>query len=401
MKKILIVSQYYKPEPFLINEVIETLNEKGYELTVLTGLPNYPEGEIYKGYEPGVTYENGVEVVRVNARPRKNGKLNLFLNYFSFALKGSIKALKLKGKYDVVYVYQLSPVFMAIPALIYKLKYKRKILLYCLDLWPQSLIAGGVKNKSLIYNFFLVICKLIYKNVDKIQISSSLFEKYFKEELKIIKKLSYSPQYANDLFLNNDIYNEVNINHEKINIMFAGNLGEVQSIETIIKAVHIANNSRLHFHIVGDGSNKENLLKLVSELNIEDKITFHGRKPIEMMPTYYSNADGLIVSLKKDDIISYTLPGKVQTYMASRKPIIGSIDGEAAEVIEKSKCGLVSPAEDVQKLSESLNEFCSMNSEERKKLGDNGYNYYKQNFTKKIFMDNLIKDMEEISKWNY
>ncbi|PNZ34106.1 glycosyltransferase, partial [Mammaliicoccus vitulinus] len=131
---------------------------------------------------------------------------------------------------------------------------------------------------------------------------------------------------------------------------------------------------------------------------IEDKITFHGRKPIEMMPIYYSNADGLIVSLKKDDIISYTLPGKVQTYMASRKPIIGSIDGEAAEVIEKSKCGLVSPAEDVQKLSESLNEFCSMNSEERKKLGDNGYNYYKQNFTKKIFMDNLIKDMEEISK---
>ncbi|PNZ34900.1 glycosyltransferase WbuB, partial [Mammaliicoccus vitulinus] len=115
MKKILIVSQYYKPEPFLINEVIETLNEEGYELTVLTGLPNYPEGEIYKGYEPGITYENGIEVIRVNARPRKKGKLNLFLNYFSFALKGSIKALKLKGNYDAVYVYQLSPVFMAIP----------------------------------------------------------------------------------------------------------------------------------------------------------------------------------------------------------------------------------------------------------------------------------------------
>lgn len=398
MEKILIISQYYKPEPFLINEVIENLNEKGYELTILTGLPNYPEGEIYKGYKPGTTNENGVEVIRVNARPRKKGKLNLFLNYFSFALKGSIKSLKLKGNYDVVYVYQLSPVFMAIPALIYKFKYKKKVLLYCLDLWPQSLVAGGIKNKSLIYKIFLVVSKIIYKNVDKIQISSSLFEKYFKEELKINKTLSYSPQYANDLFLNNSIDSYMDINQDKINIMFAGNIGEMQSIETIIKAIQVADNSKLHFHIIGDGSNKEKLMNLVFELNIEDQITFHGRKPVESMPMYYSNADGLIVSLKKDDIISYTLPGKVQTYMASGKPIIGSIDGEAAEVIEKSKCGLVSPAEDIQKLADNLNKFCSMNSEIRKQLGNNGFEYYKVNFTKEIFINNLIKDMEEISK---
>src|SRR5699024_2953525 len=247
MEKILISSQYYKPEPFLINEVIENLNEKGYELTILTGLPNYPEGEIYKGYKHGTTNENGLEVIRVNARPRKKGKLNLFLNYFSFALKGSIKSLKLKGDYDVVYVYQLSPVFMAIPALIYKFKYKKKVLLYCLDLWPQSLVAGGIKNKSLIYKIFLVVSKIIYKNVDKIQISSSLFEKYFKEELKINKTLSYSPQYANDLFLNNSIDSYMDINQDKINIMFAGNIGEMQSIETIIKAIQVADNSKLHF----------------------------------------------------------------------------------------------------------------------------------------------------------
>lgn len=397
-KKILIVTQYYYPEPFLVNEIIENLNERGYKLTVLTGLPNYPEGEIYKGYESGTSNENGIEIIRVNTRPRKKGKLNLFLNYFSFALKGAIKSMKLKDNYDVIYVYQLSPVFIAIPALIYKLKYKKKVLLYCLDLWPQSLIAGGIKKKSLIYNIFLLISKLIYINVDRIQISSSSFENYFREELKINKKLNYSPQYANDIFLDSHIGNEVNFNKDKVNVLFAGNLGEMQSIETIIKAVNISDNSKLHFHIIGDGSNKDNLIKLVSELNVKDRITFHGRKPVELMPKYYENADGLIVSLKNDDIISYTLPGKVQTYMASGKMIMGSINGEAAEIIEESKCGLVSPAEDVQMLSDNLNKFCRMNIEDRKQFGHNGFEYYKANFTKEMFMKNLITNMEEMSK---
>lgn len=397
MKKILIISQYYKPEPFLINEIIDSLNIKGNEITVLTGLPNYPEGEIYEGYFPGTTYENGIKIIRVNARPRKKGKINLFLNYFSFTFRSSLKVLSLKKDFDLVYVYQLSPVFMGIPALIYKLKNKKKVLLYCLDLWPQSLVAGGIKTNSIVYKVFLLISKFIYNKVDEIQISSKLFEKYFKEELKIHKQMRYRPQYANDIFLNTNSKTEININKHNINLMFAGNLGEMQSIDTIIKAIQILDIPNLHLHIVGDGSNKKNLEELVTYLNINDKVTFHGRKPVELMPKFYANADALIVSLKDDDVISYTLPGKVQTYMASRKPIIGSINGEAANIIKTSKCGFVSPAEDVQLLSENIKAFSELNTAKRDALGENGYVYYINNFTKETFMNSLIKDMGELS----
>ncbi|MDW4260926.1 glycosyltransferase family 4 protein [Staphylococcus saprophyticus] len=398
MKNILIISQYYNPEPFLINEVVESLKEKGYKLTVLTGVPNYPEGEIYKGYKAGITEFHNKEIIRVNARPRKKGKINLFLNYISFAFKGSIEVMKMKDKYDVLYVYQLSPVLMAIPAILYKLRFKKKIVLYCLDLWPQSLVSGGIKNSSAIYKMFLIISKYIYKKIDIIQISSSLFEKYFREELNIKKKLNYVPQYANDLFLFPEKKINIKIGSENVNLMFAGNLGEMQSIETVIKAINLMTYKKVKLHILGEGSNKESLIQFVNELNLGDRVLFYGRKPMESMPSYYQKADALIVSLKKDEIISYTLPGKVQSYMASGKPLIGSIDGEASNIINEANCGLVSQAEDSKSLAENFDKFCYMEQKEKERLGENGKNFYKENFTKEIFMNSLIKDLKGASK---
>lgn len=398
MKDILVVSQYYNPEPFLINEVVESLKERGYKLTVLTGMPNYPEGKVYKGYKSGTTIEQNSKIIRVNARPRKKGKINLFLNYISFAFKGSIEVMKMRNNYDVVYVYQLSPVFMAIPAILYKLRFKKKIVLYCLDLWPQSLISGGVKHNSIIYRLFLIITKFIYNKIDRIQISSSLFEKYFKDELNIKKKLNYIPQYANDIFLKVSDYKEIEIDENCFNLMFAGNLGEMQSVETLIRAMEIVNFENIKMHILGDGSNKEKLIQLVKELDLVEKVIFHGRKPIKMMPSYYKKADALIVSLKKDEIISYTLPGKVQSYLASEKPIIASIDGETARVVNDAKCGLVSQAEDVKALAKNFDLFANMEEKTRKQLGENGQRYYKENFTRKIFIDSLVEDLEGVVK---
>lgn len=367
-------------------------------MTILTGMPNYPEGEIYKGYKSGVSIRGNTKIIRVNARPRKKGKINLFLNYISFAFKGSIEVLKMKNVYDVVYVYQLSPVIMAIPAIVYKLMYKKKIVLYCLDLWPQSLISGGIKRNSIIYKIFLIISKYIYKKADIIQISSVLFEKYFKEELNIKKQLNYIPQYANDIFINTRNYESIKKDNDKINFMFAGNLGEMQSIETIIKAIKITRCKNVVLHILGDGSNKDKLIQLVNKLDLNEKVIFHGRKPIDSMPSYYQKADALIVSLKSDEVISYTLPGKVQTYMASGKPLIATINGETANIINEANCGLVSKAEDITKLAENFDRFCQMEEKDREKLGENGIKFYKEHFTKEIFMDSLIKDLEGVPK---
>ncbi|MDW4099699.1 glycosyltransferase family 4 protein [Staphylococcus saprophyticus] len=400
MKNILVVSQYYNPEPFLINEIVDELNEKNYKLTILTGMPNYPEGKKYNGYMPGIVKSNNKKIIRVNERPRKKGKINLFLNYASFAFRGSIKVLKMKNEFDVIYVYQLSPVFMVIPALIYKWKFKKKILLYCLDLWPQSLVSGGIKTNSIIYKIFLSISRIIYNNVDKIQISSNLFEKYFNEELLINKKLKYVPQYANDLFVhqNNNHSVDFEFNNRDTNLLFAGNLGEMQSIDTLIKAIKLCDDQTIKLHIVGDGSNKASLKNLTNNLDLNDSVIFHGRKPINAMPSYYKKADALLVSLKKDEVISYTLPGKVQTYMASGKPLIASIDGETANVINKSNCGLVSPAEDITALSYNINAFRKLNDKQKGQLGKNGKKYYENHFTKNIFINSLTNDLEELSK---
>lgn len=390
---IIVFSQYYEPEPFLIHDKMKRLVELGNEVTVVTGLPNYPKGELISGYKAGKSEIDGVKIVRLPIRPRKNGTKNLFLNYLSYAMKASKYTRKLEDSFDAIFVYQLSPVFMAIPAVVLKKRINKPIVLYCLDLWPESLVSGGVKKNSLIYNIVKLISKKIYKAIDRIEISSKSFEKYFKQTLKIQGDFVYNPQYAVD---ENSDYADTDINFpkNKINISFTGNIGEMQGLEVAIKAMKNVD-EKVVLHIVGDGSKKESLEKLANELNVIGKIKFHGRKPVEQMKSVMENSDALLVTMKNDEVISYTLPAKVQSYLKSGKFIIGSINGEAADVIKESKAGIVSPAEDVQALIENINKFLD-NLEFYKAKGKNGPIYYNENFGKDKFIEILLKDMESL-----
>ncbi|WP_320186727.1 glycosyltransferase family 4 protein [Macrococcoides caseolyticum] len=392
--KIIVFSQYYEPEPFLIHDKMKALVEKEHEVTVITGLPNYPKGKIVEGFEVGSTKIDGVNIVRLSVRPRNKGTKNLFLNYLSYVMKASKYARKLEDSYDAIFVYQLSPVFMAIPAVVLKKRINKPIVLYCLDLWPESLVSGGVKKGSLIYNIVKLISKKIYKAIDRIEISSKSFEKYFKQTLKIKGDYVYNPQYAVD---ENSDYADTDINFpkNKINISFTGNIGEMQGLEVAIKAMKNVDD-KVVLHIIGDGSKKETLEKLANELNVIGKIKFHGRKPVEQMKSVMENSDALLVTMKNDEIISYTLPAKVQSYLKSGKFIIGSINGEAADVIKESKAGIVSPAEDEIKLAENINQFVN-NYDEFKKSGFRGTEYYNNNFGKDKFIQILLNDFKDIT----
>lgn len=390
---IIVFSQYYEPEPFLIHDKMKALIEKGHEVTVITGLPNYPKGKNIEGYQPGTTKIDGVNVVRLSVRPRKKGTKNLFLNYLSYVISASNYTKNLKQDFDAIYVYQLSPVFMAIPAILLKKKIKKPILLYCLDLWPESLVSGGVKKDSLVYKVVRVISKKIYKSIDLIEISSKSFEKYFKDSLKINGEFSYNPQYAVDDIISND-ESDIVFPKDKINITFTGNIGEMQGLDIAIKAMqHLDNNVLLH--IVGDGSKKESLEVLTKQLNIEHKVKFHGRKPINQMSTVMEHSDALLVIMKDDEVISYTLPAKVQSYLKSGKFIFGAINGEAANVIKESGVGLVSPAENDVLLAENINKFVN-NKDELSTNGKNGINYYYDNFGKEKFIEILESDLNKI-----
>lgn len=391
--KLLVICQYYYPEPFRISDICEALVEKGHHVTVLTGLPNYPEGKVLHAYRGGKNRKeviNGVNVIRSFEIGRGNRKATLLLNYFSFAISATYKTLLMKEKYDAVFVNQLSPVMMGIPAMVYKKKHNKKMLLYCLDLWPASLTAGGIQKDSRIYQIFSHLSTWIYRSADQIAVSSTMFQSYLNETIGVnASAIVHLPQYAETLFTEKVTVDKGNQFH----FVFAGNIGEMQSVETIIKAAYILrNDAAIQFHIVGDGSKLEECRSLSKNLGLSN-ILFHGRKPLHEMPNYYSLADAMLITLKDDAALSSTLPGKVQSYMAAGKPIIGAINGETSEVIEDAACGYCCEAENASELANLIVQFCKQGDKEQ--MATNSYNYYCKHYSKERFLavleETLIK----------
>ena len=389
--KILVICQYYHPEPFRISDICEELVRMGNEVTVVTGTPNYPMGNIYEGYENGAHRDeviNGVSVHRCAIHPRKTGALHRLWNYFSFANASKKYIKSLDGSFDVVFVNQLSPVMMAKAGIKYAKRHNKKTVLYCLDLWPASLGVGGI-NKGIVYKYFHGLSRKIYGAADKILISSKSFSKYFEEQFGICDT-EYLPQYAEESFTPDDCKKTEN---EYIDLMFAGNVGTAQSVDTVIRASVLCKDiERVRWHIVGDGKELDGCIKLAKETDAP--VIFHGRKPIEEMPKYYAMADAMLVTMKKDPIVGLTLPGKVQSYMAAGKAILGAADGEARRVIEESRCGFCTEAENAEGLAECVRRFMLSKKDGFEK---SSAEYYENNYTKKRFATKLQEVLNEQS----
>lgn len=389
--KILVVCQYYAPEPFRISDICEALAEQGNDVTVVTGTPNYPEGELYPGYEKGARSDEvigGVRVHRCPLIPRKSGAVYRFLNYYSFVWSSRRYLRKMKEDFDVVFVNQLSPVMMAEGALAWAKRNHRRCVLYCLDLWPESLLAGGIGQGSPIYRLFLRISRRIYRSADGILVSSRGYAEYFREKFQI-ENVRYLPQYAEDLFGELPQPTE---EKQTVDFLFAGNVGSGQSVETIVEAARLLKNERtIHIHIVGGGISLEKCRILAEGL---PNITFYGRQELEQMPRYYAMADVFLVSLVKDPVLSMCLPGKVQSYLAAGKPVVGAIDGEAARVIREAECGMCAPAEDPETLAELIRRMAAQ-PELRKQYGENARQYYRAHFQKEKFISDLAGVLQE------
>lgn len=391
--KILVVCQYYYPEPFRIPDICEELVRRGHQVTVVTGVPNYPEGVIYPGYEKGKNRRqtvNDVEVHRCWTISRKTGALYRLLNYYSFAVSSSLHVRKLPGDFDVVFVNQLSPVMMACAGITYGKKNKKPVVMYCLDLWPESLIAGGIRRGSLVYKLFHWASKRIYTRVDKILVTSCMFTDYLSEQFGIRpEKMEYLPQYAEGIF--NDLKRKEK--SDVLNLTLAGNIGEIQSVETVLKAAALLRDEPVRFHIVGGGTDLGRLQGIAREQGL-DNVVFYGRRPLEEMPGFYTRSDAMLVTLKADPVLSLTLPGKVQSYMAAGKPIIGAINGETARVIAEAECGFCSPAEDADALAKNIKKF--LQAGDKQLMGQRARAFYESNFTQESFVDELEKSLREI-----
>lgn len=397
--KILFVCQYFYPEQFRINDICFSLAKQGYDITVLTGLPNYPQGKVldeYGWFRKRREQINGVKIIRASLFGRGKSKIRLTLNYCSFAFFAAIKAFFIKEKFDAIFVYQLSPVTMALPAIVYKWRTGCKMVLYCNDLWPESVQAVGIKRDSLIFRFAYFLSRWIYLKADKIAISSRLFAKYFTDVLMIKGTQVYLPAYAEGIFY--DIKNDDSEKEKgQLNLLFAGNIGKMQSVETIIKAAYkLKDEQNIIFHIVGDGSSLTDCRKLVEQFGLESKVKFYGQRPLAEMPDFYNMADAFLVTLSANEIVSYTLPNKVQSYMAAGKPILGAIDGETRNVIEEAGCGLCCEAENYEGLAKVIKQFASYDKVQYILYGEKGREYYNSYFAKEAFFTRFIKILEEL-----
>jgi len=397
--KVLIVTQYFWPENFKINDLALQLKNNGHEIDVLTGIPNYPGGKIFKGYSQiniKNDYYNGIKIYRSFILTRgKNSRLRLFLNYISFVIFGSIKIIRLKKSYDLMFVYEPSPLTVTIPAIMKRKITKIPVVLWVTDLWPESVIATINSSKILkkiIYYLLNPVVDFIYNNVENILVTSKAFIPSIKSYGIDSKKIIYFPQWAEPIFkpIKSDENLLSGINKESFKIMFAGNLGEAQDFPSILETAKILrNNKYIQWVILGDGRKKDWINEKIINYSLEDCFHMLGRHSLDDMPKYYANADAMLFSLKKEYIFSITIPAKVQTYLACGKPILAMIDGEAANIIYESKAGLVCPSGDSVQLSKNILKISGMSSQELFEMGNNSLNYYKKNYERKMLLDKV------------
>ncbi len=393
---IQIVTQYFYPEPMRINDIVKVLVDKGHKVSVLTGLPNYPEGVVpdeykgknYKKHKKEVLF--GADVVRSKLIGRGKGSIRLFLNYVSFALSAGFKARMIDNDADVVFIQQHSPITLCRPAYIYAKRAKCPTVLYCMDLWPESVTTRlRLSDKSLLHKILKRYSRKMYKKATALIVSSSGFAEYFNDVLNIERDVIHIPQYAEDIFSAMPMPKS-----KGLNLLFAGNVGKSQSVDTIIRAAALLKDrDEINWHIVGSGSALDECKCLAKELKVSHLITFHGRLPLEDMPKLYAQADALLVTLASNKLIELTLPGKVQTYMAAGRPILAAAGGETSKVIEYANCGLACQSEDFISLAKNVDKL-SKDKNKLKEYAKNSRQYYDDNYCQSKFFDDILKVME-------
>lgn len=384
---ILVVSQYFWPENFRINDLVGEWQKRGHQVTVLTGIPNYPLGKVFDSYlqKPGVFSNfSGANILRVPMLPRGTGNFRLIINYLSFVIGASLWGpwLLRKIDVDVIFVYEPSPVTVGLPALLFGKIKKVPTVFWVLDLWPETLAAIGALRAPRLLAWVGNLVKFIYNRCTLVLGQSRGFLEGIANYCDDKSKIRYFPNWAEDIFLRENMQLASEVSEFKgFTVLFAGNIGDAQDIPTVIDAAErLKKNSNIRWVMVGDGRKTEWLKSEILKRSLESCVLLPGRFSVERMPSFYAHADALLVSLKSNPIFSLTIPGKVQSYLMSGIPLLGMLDGEGAAVIHEANAGLTCRAGDSIGLVNAVLAMAEMTPEERKVLGLNGRKYAQREF---------------------
>ena len=399
--KVLILSQYFWPENFRINDLAVGLTERGHEVTVLTGIPNYPQGSFFYGYgyykKMREEYK-GVRILRVPLVPRGNGsRIRMALNYLSFTLSAIIIApFCCRGGFDLIFVCQLSPVTVGLPALLLKKIKRIPIIFWVLDLWPESLSATGAIRLPVILKMVDALVRFIYRGCDKIVVSSRGFIPSVEGKLDNPARLDYFPNWQEPEYSAAATITECL--PEGFLVVFAGNIGAAQDFETILSvAWKLKGYLDIQWVIFGDGSRLDWVKEQVKLRELSASFHLKGRYPLEAMPGFFAQADLMLVTLKRDPAFALTVPGKIQSYMACGRPIVAALDGEGRQLITESGSGLSVPAGDVDALADAVLIMYRMPKDQREVMGKRGKRFCETNFEREKLMDRLEGWMRELA----
>ncbi|ADY12095.1 glycosyltransferase family 4 protein [Sphaerochaeta globosa] len=401
---ILVVSQYYYPESVRITDLCESLVERGHTVSVVTGIPNYPEGRFFLGYSWSKKRNEqikGVIVHRLTILPRGKNFLCLSMNYISFVISGWFYSLKAHNRPDVVFNYEISPITQCLVGIWFGKKHKIPVISYILDLWPESFQEVTGNTSKIIERMLGRLVNSIYTQSDVVLTSSQSFIQSIAARGIQSEKITFWPQYAEDFYFSNDsVESNVLVRDGRVLITFAGNIGVAQGLDILIPVARKlkGQNQSVCFVLIGDGRDKNRLESLVESEGLQDYFMFITKQPPQMIPSYLASSDAGLLILKKSDIFSMTIPAKLQTYLACGIPIIGSVDGEAQRIIKQANAGLVADAENIDQLVAAISTFYALSPNARQTMGESARKYAMEHYNKKVLLDNFDTLLQSLAK---
>jgi colanic acid biosynthesis glycosyl transferase WcaI len=396
--RILTVSQYFWPENFPINDLAKGLQQKGHDITVLTGMPNYPEGRFFPGYKAFPIrrdHYEGVRIIRVPMVPKGNGNpLRMVLYYWSLAMSACLLVpVFFRKRVDLVFVYQPSPITVGLPALVLKAIEQIPVWIWVQDLWPETLVGTGMVRSGTLLKITDHLVRFIYSRCDRVLVQSQAFVPRMLEKGVPRERIRFFPNTAQELYKQAVVKPdapEQNLMPEGFRVVFAGNIGRAQDIPTILAAAEkLKEQTDIQWVILGDGPMRSWAEERIKARELDKSVHLLGRYPAEAMPGFFALADVLLVTLKKDPVFAVTIPSKIQSYLASGRPIVAAVDGEGARVIAESGGGLTVPAGDAEALAGVVLKMYAMPKPDLQKMGQLSRKYFERHFERSNLLDKL------------